>query len=185
MRRGSDYKAMTWEWAGRIRRILTPVHISEAYDPSLSEADRPQIVLATALWDTGATGSVVSSTLAKKLALFPTGSAQVNTAAGVTTTDTYVISLRLPNGVGISGVQVTSCPPQPGFDFIIGMDVIALGDFTITNENGRTTMSYRFPSIKKIDYVKEQRRELSQFVGRNDPCPCGSGKKFKKCCGAS
>ncbi|EDI0662685.1 SEC-C metal-binding domain-containing protein, partial [Escherichia coli] len=19
--------------------------------------------------------------------------------------------------------------------------------------------------------------------GRNDPCPCGSGKKFKKCCG--
>ncbi|MBQ7411533.1 MAG: SEC-C domain-containing protein [Clostridia bacterium] len=22
-------------------------------------------------------------------------------------------------------------------------------------------------------------------VGRNDPCPCGSGKKYKKCCGAS
>ena len=21
-------------------------------------------------------------------------------------------------------------------------------------------------------------------VGRNDPCPCGSGKKYKKCCGA-
>ena len=21
-------------------------------------------------------------------------------------------------------------------------------------------------------------------IGRNDPCPCGSGKKFKKCCGA-
>ncbi len=21
-------------------------------------------------------------------------------------------------------------------------------------------------------------------VGRNDPCPCGSGKKHKKCCGA-
>jgi len=20
-------------------------------------------------------------------------------------------------------------------------------------------------------------------IGRNDPCPCGSGKKFKKCCG--
>ena len=25
--------------------------------------------------------------------------------------------------------------------------------------------------------VKEQK------VGRNDPCPCGSGKKYKKCCG--
>lgn len=24
-----------------------------------------------------------------------------------------------------------------------------------------------------------------QKVGRNDPCPCGSGKKFKKCCGAN
>jgi hypothetical protein len=23
----------------------------------------------------------------------------------------------------------------------------------------------------------------SQKIGRNDPCPCGSGKKFKKCCG--
>ena len=24
----------------------------------------------------------------------------------------------------------------------------------------------------------------SRHIGRNDPCPCGSGKKFKKCCGA-
>ncbi len=23
-----------------------------------------------------------------------------------------------------------------------------------------------------------------ETVGRNDPCPCGSGKKYKKCCGA-
>lgn len=27
-------------------------------------------------------------------------------------------------------------------------------------------------------------RRESPKVGRNDPCPCGSGKKFKKCCGA-
>lgn len=26
-------------------------------------------------------------------------------------------------------------------------------------------------------------RRLEPKVGRNDPCPCGSGKKFKKCCG--
>lgn len=26
---------------------------------------------------------------------------------------------------------------------------------------------------------------VSSKVGRNDPCPCGSGKKYKKCCGAS
>ena len=24
---------------------------------------------------------------------------------------------------------------------------------------------------------------VSKKVGRNDPCPCGSGKKYKKCCG--
>ena len=27
-------------------------------------------------------------------------------------------------------------------------------------------------------------RNRQQKVGRNDPCPCGSGKKYKKCCGA-
>ena len=25
--------------------------------------------------------------------------------------------------------------------------------------------------------------KVDQKTGRNDPCPCGSGKKFKKCCG--
>ncbi len=28
-------------------------------------------------------------------------------------------------------------------------------------------------------------RRSSPKVGRNDPCPCGSGKKYKKCCGAT
>ena len=27
--------------------------------------------------------------------------------------------------------------------------------------------------------------EKEKKVGRNDPCPCGSGKKYKKCCGAN
>lgn len=31
--------------------------------------------------------------------------------------------------------------------------------------------------------LKETPRRV-QKVGRNEPCPCGSGKKFKKCCGA-
>ncbi len=34
-------------------------------------------------------------------------------------------------------------------------------------------------SIKKQPVVKKDK------VGRNDPCPCGSGKKYKKCCGAN
>ena len=35
-------------------------------------------------------------------------------------------------------------------------------------------------------YVKgemQENGEQTTKVGRNDPCPCGSGKKFKKCCG--
>ncbi len=28
------------------------------------------------------------------------------------------------------------------------------------------------------------KKDMTQKVGRNDPCPCGSGKKYKKCCGA-
>jgi preprotein translocase subunit SecA len=34
------------------------------------------------------------------------------------------------------------------------------------------------------DMAPVQRRVSGVKVGRNDPCPCGSGKKYKKCCGA-
>ncbi len=32
--------------------------------------------------------------------------------------------------------------------------------------------------------VTIRKSEKSSPLGRNDPCPCGSGKKFKKCCGS-
>ena len=38
------------------------------------------------------------------------------------------------------------------------------------------------PQIKEAPPLEQHRRE-SPKVGRNDPCPCGSGKKYKKCCG--
>ena len=31
--------------------------------------------------------------------------------------------------------------------------------------------------------AKPQPVKKGAKVGRNDPCPCGSGKKYKKCCG--
>lgn len=34
------------------------------------------------------------------------------------------------------------------------------------------------------DIPKPKTRHVEK-IGRNDPCPCGSGKKYKKCCGAS
>lgn len=36
----------------------------------------------------------------------------------------------------------------------------------------------------RADQTKPMRQAAGPKVGRNDPCPCGSGKKFKKCCGA-
>ena len=37
--------------------------------------------------------------------------------------------------------------------------------------------------IKNTEKVEPIRAD--QEPGRNDPCPCGSGKKYKKCCGKS
>ncbi len=34
----------------------------------------------------------------------------------------------------------------------------------------------------EVDHKPQPIRNRQQRVGRNDPCPCGSGKKFKKCC---
>jgi uncharacterized protein YecA (UPF0149 family) len=31
---------------------------------------------------------------------------------------------------------------------------------------------------------KEEGKSSRSTAGRNDPCPCGSGRKFKKCCAA-
>ena len=41
--------------------------------------------------------------------------------------------------------------------------------------------AWRF-SDGKIVGPEPKRREEPK-VGRNDPCPCGSGKKYKQCCG--
>lgn len=41
-------------------------------------------------------------------------------------------------------------------------------------ENGKTVMNF--------GWVKELDETFAPKVGRNDPCSCGSGKKFKKCC---
>ena len=53
-----------------------------------------------------------------------------------------------------------------------------------------TTVLYRsnvFSNTLGIIEDEENKPEidLSRKIGRNDPCPCGSGKKFKKCCGAN
>jgi len=47
-------------------------------------------------------------------------------------------------------------------------------------------MRQRHQQLKLLysNYLKTLHHEKSHKVSRNDPCPCGSGKKYKKCCGA-
>ncbi|MGN0710112.1 MAG: SEC-C metal-binding domain-containing protein [Anaerovoracaceae bacterium] len=46
-----------------------------------------------------------------------------------------------------------------------------------------------FPVEKLEEIVKTYKKSKTvvkeKEPGRNDPCPCGSGKKYKKCCGAN
>jgi len=51
----------------------------------------------------------------------------------------------------------------------------------ISNKERKQRMQLgRGPSSEKPATFKRQGKK----VGRNDPCPCGSGKKYKQCCGA-
>ena len=40
-------------------------------------------------------------------------------------------------------------------------------------------------NVKKDNVEKKVSAKDIKKIGRNDPCPCGSGKKYKKCCGAN
>ncbi|MDI6641876.1 MAG: preprotein translocase subunit SecA [Elusimicrobiota bacterium] len=49
-----------------------------------------------------------------------------------------------------------------------GENVLAISDATTSRREGQP---------------RQMPAKLSAKIGRNDPCPCGSGKKYKKCCG--
>jgi uncharacterized protein YchJ len=84
------------------------------------------------------------------------------------------------------------------------MDIISRGDFSITNKNKKTKVSFRVPSLADHDYVEEENKKKqihrveaakttvktvitapmkNNRVDGNLPCPCGSGKKWKQCHG--
>ena len=47
-------------------------------------------------------------------------------------------------------------------------------DFTSSQENNENTNQKQ---------EQEPRRIITKKIGRNEPCPCGSGKKYKQCHG--
>jgi len=162
----------------------------EAYNPN-SGLPSPNGKSFIGIWDTGASGTVINSKIINELSLKPSGKTIVSAVGSggkvnQYETPTYSINIVLPNKVVIVGV-VAAQGEIGGGDALIGMDVITAGDFSVTNFQGKTTISFRTPSSGEIDFVKEINllNSLTQpKIGRNDPCFCGSGKKYKKCHGA-
>lgn len=137
------------------------------------------------LWDTGATSTVITKAVVECLDLKPVSFADAYTPQGKYTAPCYYIDLKLPNGLTVPKLLVMEGKPF-GCDILIGMDIISKGDFAVSNYNGVTSFSFRVPSLTKIDFVEHSYVEphvSTQTVGRNSKCPCGSGKKYKQCCG--
>jgi gag-polyprotein putative aspartyl protease len=108
-----------------------------------------------AIWDTGATATVITDNVVRSLGLIPTGMSNVNTANGPAIQNTYIIDVVLPTGITVKDVTVTGAMAlSGGCEVLIGMDIITIGDLSITNHKGITCMSFRIPSLHEIDYVK-------------------------------
>lgn len=50
-------------------------------------------------------------------------------------------------------------------------------------EREKTDAEVVDPDAPPIPDAPVEQAQSERVAGRNDPCPCGSGKKFKKCCG--
>lgn len=177
------FRALTIKFNGRASQIISDLGVSVAYDVNNPPNPLPPTVSTRALWDTGASKSVISQDLVKQLGLTAVGATNVNHAGGMSVSPTYLVHFHLPNEVQMLGVLVTEFPAQAHFSTIIGMDVITFGDMAITNVGNKTWMSFRTPSAVAVDYVSEHNKALFAGTPRNAPCPCGSGEKFKKCHG--
>lgn len=176
--------SFTCRMDGRASVLRTTVFISEAFNP-LNGGPEPQRHQFTAIWDTGASASVITQSVVDSCQLKQIGVTQVSHAHGVKLAEVYLVNIFLPNKVGFSQIRVTKGDLGKSAQVLIGMDIIGNGDFAVTHKDGKTCFSFRCPSIEEIDFVKTVPLVLPQKVGRNDPCPCKSGKKYKKCCGSA
>ncbi len=163
--------------------LMTEAIIHPAFDPQRISTTPPGVKY-NAIWDTGATNTVITKKVSQECNLKPISISKVHTAGGTINCPVYVVNIMLRNGVGVPFVRVTEANLTGNFEILIGMDIICLGDFAITNQGGKTTFSFRTPSVDCIDFVQQAKpsASLSRSIGRNAPCPCGSGKKYKKCC---
>jgi predicted aspartyl protease len=140
-----------------------------------------------ATWDTGAMGSVVARKIADDLGLPVIGYSKISTANGPCEVPFYYIDVKLPNQIVVQKLRVSGGRLPEKCDMLIGMDIISLGDFAVSNYQGKTTFTFRCPSLMEFDFVQntylQPYRKNGQVQEPNDLCSCGSGKKYKNCCG--
>ena len=146
-----------------VRILEFGVVVSKTYDRSrdgtLTEDEhRERMAAYKAIWDTGASGSAISYHVASDLGLKSHGKRPVHTANGEREADIYLVDFFFQNDIeGRSmviypEVTVTDGDIQ-GVDVLIGMDIIGSGDFAVTNYDGKTCVSFRAPSMQKIDFT--------------------------------
>ena len=180
--------AFTVHFDGLARTFIAEALISAAFDfTKEKEYQIPNKYFG--IWDTGATNSCITKKVIDQCGLKPIGMTKVHTVGGTKESELFLVNIGLPNKVGIPNIKVSEGNIE-GADILIGMDIIRMGDFAITHKGGKTKFSFRIPPVEYIDFVEQIESEkgspikrTDQKIGRNAPCPCGSGKKYKKCCG--
>jgi len=169
----------------RLNVLMSPVAIAKAYDPANPPKDQTHKKF-DAIWDTGATNTVITGKVVQECGLRPIGMTKVHHGGGEDEANTYLVNIGLPNRVMVCNIKATELKLVGRADVLIGMDIIGQGDFAVTNKDHETVFSFRIPSVECIDFVKQPYKQepikASFKTGRNDLCPCGSGKKYKNCC---
>lgn len=113
-----------------------------------------EFVSRIAIWDTGAPETTISEDLARELELTPCATGRTGTIAGETEITYYRADILLPSGIALYGWRVASSKYLSMNRVLIGMDIIGMGDFAVTNIGGETVLSFRVPSDKVIDFTK-------------------------------
>ncbi|MCL1957415.1 MAG: aspartyl protease family protein [Fibromonadales bacterium] len=134
--------AITYRFNGAARKIITPIGVS------MPNGNPLEIV---AVWDTGATSSVITVDVARRLNLCPEGTTVVNGVTGSQSVDTYLVTFTLPNGFS-KDIFVVSCSEAIGCDVLVGMDIISIVDLAITSGSHGTTFSFKTPHGNEIDF---------------------------------
>ena len=147
----------------KVNVLVTDIKVSLPVLPNISPATIP-VYSSKAIWDTGASGSVITKKAVEALKLLPISKMQVHGVNSTSVQNVYLVSITLPNNVTIALVRVTECESLNGpFDVLIGMDIIGIGDFAVTNQNNQTVMSFRIPSVSKIDFTDPQSHSHSEL----------------------